>query len=183
MGDGIRNFAAGTRDYWVVDIYRPEAELRRLLEEWRPAGVITQSIPKIPAAILSSGIPTVVLTFDGSNPAVGRVDVDDVAVGAEAAKHLLETGLRNFAFFGKDEHYSGQRLAGFQASLRKAKKTSFSKINWPKVERQLIEYWHDRDDKLEQWLKALPKPVGIFATHDPMGRFLAEACRHCGFRI
>lgn len=183
VGDGIRNFGSGKRDYWVVDNYRPADELRRMLEDWRPAGIITQAIPAIPPAILNSGIPIVVLAYDGPMPKVGRVDVDDIAIGRVAADHLLETGLRNFAYFGKDEHYCAQRLVGFRARLRAAPIASFSSIKRPKVNRQLIEYWHDRDEKVEHWLKELPKPVGVFAAHDPMGRYLAEACRHCGFRI
>ena len=49
--------------------------------------------------------------------------------------------------------------------------------------RKYIEHWHEAEVELVDWLKALPKPIGIFAAHDPSGRLLAETCRSESIRI
>lgn len=105
------------------------------------------------------------------------MDVDDVAVGRTAARHLLAIGLRNFAFLGNGTPYSEQRLSGFRAALQAERADCVALTIEPSYHQQSVEYWRDADTDLREWIRALPKPVGVFAVHDPYGRILAEVCR------
>ena len=44
-------------------------------------------------------------------------------------------------------------------------------------------YWGEEKPLLVQWLKSLPKPIGIFACTDERSRDLNEACKNAGLRI
>jgi LacI family transcriptional regulator len=177
LSSGIQSYTQGARDYWLIDANRPLPELLELLAQWRPAGLITQWQPGRTEAFVAQGLPTVVTTADVSIPGVGSVDVDDVAVGRTAAQHLLAIGLRNFAFLGNGTPYSEQRLKGFREALKVERADCVALTIEPTHQQQSVEYWRDADADLREWIRALPKPVGVFAVHDPNGRILAEVCR------
>src|SRR5690606_33491994 len=42
-----------------------------------------------------------------------------------------------------------------------------------------MEHHRGRTHPLKQWLKSLPRPVAIFAAHDPLGRVICEVCEEC----
>ena len=181
---GLQPYVSVGRPYWLVDIYRPIDELKQLIDGWRPEAILTEWLPGITEQILSWGYPTVVAPADVGHTGAGCVDVDDAAVGRQVAEHFLSNGLRHFAFIGSRIHYAHQRLAGFEAALEKAGAEAPA-VSWRAFEdrRQYIEYWHESTDDLHAWLKQLPKPVGLFAAHDPQGRACAEACSRLGLRI
>lgn len=180
---GIQSYTQGRFEYWLADLHRPLPELEELLKRWGPVGVITQWDPISAPRIVELGFPTVFSTADRRFPGVGCVDVDDEEVGRRAARHLLETGVRNFGYFGNTTHYSDQRLQGFRAVLRKRRMECSTVIHPPSMRRHAIEHWNDFDPELLRWLRELPKPIGIFAVHDPLGRCLAESCHELGIRI
>ncbi|HEY5551355.1 MAG TPA: substrate-binding domain-containing protein [Opitutaceae bacterium] len=174
---GMQHYTQGTRDYWLIDANRPLDELLDVVRQWHPAGLITQWDPGRAEALVELGYPTVVTTADVTLPGIGSVDVDDVAVGTTAARHLLDIGLRYFAFLGNGTPYSKQRLDGFRTELRSAQADCSTLTLNPTRRRQSVEYWRDADADLHEWMLALPKPVGLFAVHDPYGRIVAEVCR------
>jgi LacI family transcriptional regulator len=49
--------------------------------------------------------------------------------------------------------------------------------------RHYMEIWQEPSAALCDWLQRLPKPVGIFAAHDPLGRLVCEAGREVGIPI
>jgi LacI family transcriptional regulator len=53
----------------------------------------------------------------------------------------------------------------------------------PTRRQQSVEYWRDAEADLHKWMLALPKPVGLFAVHDPSGRIAAEVCRDNGIQV
>lgn len=177
LSSGIQSYTQGARDYWLIDANRPFSELLELLEQWRPAGLITQWQAGRTEELVAKGLPTVVTTADVTIPGVGSVDVDDVAVGTNAARHFLASGLRTFAFLGNGMPYSEQRLKGFRDALRAERADCVALTVEPSRHQQSVEYWRDADSDLREWICALPKPVGVFAVHDPYGRILAEVCR------
>lgn len=181
--EGMVQFVHADRDYWLVDIYRPLEELGRILNQWRPAGIITEWLPEITPTLIHLGYPTVVATTDVHLPGVASVDVDDVALGQRVADYLVDCGLRHLAFLGKRTPYSEQRLEGFRRglALRGADCSVF--IEEAGVHRQYMEYWRGSDARLLGWVRSLPKPVGIFAAHDPLGRTLTETCRDLGLSM
>ena|GEM_PF-210377 len=95
------------------------------------------------------------------------VSVNDEQIGRMAAEHLIESGLRYFAFFGGAQYmYSVSRFAGFQRALHEF---SRGKNRAPRPATDIHTFdrcptdWRDR---IKLWLDGLPRPIGIFAAND-----------------
>lgn len=113
-----------------------------------------------------------------------HVNVDNEVVGRLAFAHFFDRGLRHFAFVGPTYGlYSTVREEAFRAATRNAgfephlyhirfrSEQEFDPRRWP-AERGLTN-----------WLRKLPKPVGLFVPWDLLGFQLSEACRQLGIQI
>jgi LacI family transcriptional regulator len=102
-----------------------------------------------------------------------RVTTDEIAVGRLAATHLLSLGLPQFAFYGTRNEYSSLlREEGFKATVAPAGLSChlFLEEDGPPSQRT-------GDQPLEQWVRELPKPVGVMASSDGRGLHLLAVCR------
>lgn len=110
------------------------------------------------------------------------VCADSYAVGRLAAEHLLECRLEHFGYYGwHDQRVSMEREEGFRMALaQRGFSVSVSPVSWP----QMYE-WTSRKHRepLIEWLKSLPKPVGIFAVDDAAAHDLAAACLEAGIPV
>jgi LacI family transcriptional regulator len=103
------------------------------------------------------------------------------ATGKMAAEHLISRGFTNFAFCGAmDQIWSIGRRKSFSRHILEAGfktylyETTFAKIHFPIPEEML---------NLTQWLKSLPKPIGLMACNDVYARCIAEACLLIGIEV
>jgi len=167
----------------IIDVHRSFAQIRALLEQSRPAGVITEWIPGTTEKILELGFPTVIADTDYIYQGAVSIDVDDIAVGATAAEYFLGAGYQNYAFVGVDRPYSRQRLDGFRDRLRRDNQSCTCYHEKEPRNRHYMEIWQEPSASLREWLQRLPKPIGIFAAHDPLGRLICEAGREAGISI
>src|SRR2546429_465600 len=88
----------------------------------------------------------------GTRP--GRGDTDDGALARAAAGHLLARGLRNFGFCGDDRfNWSRWRQEAFRRYLAGV---GFACGDGPPR----------GTGGLAEWVRALPKPAGVFACYD-----------------
>ena len=112
-----------------------------------------------------------------------RVGLDNDAMGRMAADHFLQRGVKHFAIMGyKPYRYVQEREAGYRAALRAAgHEKVFAFYTAPPSPRG--GHWALTGQELHHWLLALPKPVGVLATHDQHGLELAEVCRLVGLRV
>ncbi len=163
-------------DFRILSIHRPKKTLLRLLRQLQPQGLITEWLPDITESLLTLGIATVIADTDYTYPGVVSIDVDDRAVGRAAAERFLQFGFRSFACLGNDLPYSKQRVRGLSDAIGRGKSLSIYRYRGGKGTRY-SEYFDSADQELRQWLHALPKPVGLFAVHDPLGRFVCDICR------
>ena len=111
------------------------------------------------------------------------VDVDDLAVGREAADALSQVGFKSLACLGNGTPYSDLRIQGFEDLVRKSDLPFFAHTESGFEEMRYSESFHDQSEEMKSWLMELPKPCGIFAVHDPLGRFLSGACSQLGIRV
>jgi LacI family transcriptional regulator len=171
-------------DYRIMSIHRPINELEKLLSDLEPDGLITEWLDDKTEALLELGlnIPAVIVDTDFSYPGVVSVDVDDEAVGREAAQAFRQSGLRSFACLGNGQPYSDQRVAGFLAAIGEDAEFSEHTVTGFEDSRY-SESFVRPNPALRKWLIELPKPVGIFAVHDPLGRFLCGACQQLDLKI
>lgn len=175
-------FARQQRDFRILSIHRPVDELTNLVRALNPAGLITEWLPDVTEALLELGIATVIADTDLLYPGAASIDVDDWEVGAEAARAFAQAGYQNFACLGNDTPYSNQRIEGFQRELGASvnvavhQEAAFNTGSYS-------EDFADPGASMRTWLTSLPKPVGVFAVHDPLGRFLCGVCRQMRLQV
>ena len=180
----LMSFVRRELDYRIVSIHRPMRELEKLLRDLEPDGLITEWLSDKTEALLELdlGVPTVIVDTDFCYPGVVSVDVDDYAVGREAAQAFRQSGLKSFACLGNSQPYSDQRVEGFREAVGdEAEFASHTVTGFEDT--RYSESFIQANPALWKWLDELPKPVGIFAVHDPLGRFLCGACQQMDLKI
>ncbi len=163
----------------------PFFPLERLVN-WNGAGVIcTTEKPECLDFVAKLKIPCVSVSLHQKPPAsISTVHSDNEAIGKLAADHLLEIGLRKFAFVGHlNWLHNQERLSGFQNELRKKGvdceiiNVQFNKSKkwvWPSELQQR---------PLTEALRKLHKPVGLFAAHDEFAHDVIEKFKSLEIRI
>jgi len=178
-------FARKMQDYRVLSIHRSISELGPLLNELRPSGLITEWLPEKTEQLLELklNVPTIIVATDQTYSKTLSADVDDWAVGREAAESFSFTGFKSLACLGNGTPYSDQRIEGFHEIISKNNIPFSVHIETGFEDTRYSESFHHPSEAMESWLHKLPKPVGIFAVHDPLGRFLCSACTQLGLEI
>ncbi|MDP4679459.1 MAG: substrate-binding domain-containing protein, partial [Cyclobacteriaceae bacterium] len=107
------------------------------------------------------------------------VETDDKSIARLAAVHLSACGFKNFAFAGTGFNWSKWRRGYFEDDLKKRNFLchTFSSENYMKMN------WLEQQEKIQLWLKTLPKPIGIFAGYDLMGRQIIDSCNKLGYMV
>ncbi|MHC4912492.1 MAG: AraC family transcriptional regulator [Planctomycetota bacterium] len=150
------------------------------MKDWGVDGIIMRDTQKI-QQMLAIGLPTIVTDLRKKFSGSPIIKTDDVAIGKMAAEYFLKLGLRQFAFCGFDTMFwSRDRCEGFADSITEAGFTiQFYKRPRSRVKRlpanELI--------LMAEWLKSLPKPVGLMACNDDRGRQVIEACKIAGVHV
>ena len=120
-------------------------------------------------------LPFVDISDEPCAPFVSSVETDNAAVGRLAAEHLLERGLKHFAFCGfSGFKFSDDRRDAFMCHIQQ---TGFSCAEAVKVSS------HPLPALISAWLAALPKPVGILADPIDRGQEILAACRRGGLSV
>ncbi|MGD0388363.1 MAG: substrate-binding domain-containing protein [Tepidisphaeraceae bacterium] len=134
--------------------------------------------PEQAMAFKSLGVPCVSISFALNDPELPAVACDDKMIGGLAASHFLERQMRHFAYVGFPSRVDSQaRHAGFCERLAV---DGFSKIAFLEVPEKSNAASFKQ---LGEWIGSLPKPAGIFAINDAIGRNVIDACRACSIRV
>lgn len=151
------------------------------IEKIKPDGVIVrvskdeEAIAKIPG-----NMPCVVLgageTVNGWINIVG----DSGRIGEIAAEHLLSLGFRNFGFCGIEQAaWSHKRAAGYTRVLQSA---GYEVNCYSYCGGAEIDFARELPAMIE-WIKSLPKPIGIMTSNDDRGIQVLEACKAAGVNV
>lgn len=187
------NRIAGARRYaerrgWDIQVVerhnadRP-LDVNGIIDFWKPVGIIAEcagGIPEISRKTIGR-IPLVYLDED-PNGEKGRalyVNSDSPLVGELAAKELLLLNLPHYAFVGWREprFWSEDRRKSFQAAIRLHGKDCAVFECPPKLPDAR------RRALLGRWIKALPKPCGVFAVHDPVAEDVLQLASANGITV
>ena len=175
---GVLQFAVPHKP-WMLHIFGGNDPVTEL-KEWRPEGIMGR-LPNaaLTAGVAALGIPLVQVSGrPADSPEVPRVGPDDQAVGETAARHFLERGFSQFAYFAYDAHADGlRREAGYRKELAAAGHQSIYVYRDNGDQRNLTCEWEQSEGAVCKWVKSLPKPIAVFCVSDVRGRELAEACR------
>lgn len=133
-------------------------------EPERIEDILKISIPGICA-------PVTRRTVDG----MVNIVTDNEAVGRMGAEHLLERGFHHFAFCGLEGIYwSQKRSEAFEARIAEAGYTT-SVYQQPKS-KDIQGLWEKEEPYLAEWLRSLPKPVGLMTCNDDRGQHVIDTC-------
>ncbi len=120
-------------------------------------------------------------------PSLPYVATDNGQLVALAYTHLIEAGLEHFAMYSlppADENRWAQQRELVYTRLRRH--------DVPDVPIEAEIYrglstsaptWHHATRQLTDWLRALPKPVGVIAVTDARARHLLQACVAAGLAV
>ena len=166
---------------WLLQV-EPEGERRLLPAGWRGDGVIARlSTPKTAEALLRAGVPVVnvsSIALAGRAATIPRVSSDVAAGGALAARHFLDRGFKHFGYIGL------QKLS-YVREHREAFTKLLGEKGYPCHSLALGDHPEVADipKALLDWLRALPKPVGVLTWNNSQGRAVIHACRLAGLLV
>ena len=75
---------------------------------------------------------------------------------------------------------SDERCEGFK---KEVEGKGFGKTFFKYILQDINHFWFYEAKSLSEWLKGLPKPIGIMTCDDNQGSLLIEACRSAGIHI
>lgn len=148
------------------------------LTHWDGDGVIARIESKsIAKVIMNSKLPTVDLSAGRHIPTIPWVETDDREIAQLAANHFLERGFKHFAYCG-DDRFNWSRWRGdhFGTLLKYAGHQCHTFVSPHRQSDTQIR-------AIEDWLRQLPKPVGVFACYDIRGQQVLDACRNAGLAV
>ncbi|MHC4721915.1 MAG: XylR family transcriptional regulator, partial [Planctomycetota bacterium] len=174
-------------NFWnTYDIGLPQ------IERWQGEGIFAAGIYSKESAkkILQSRLPAITVEDELADhlPAhkknsngIATIRTDSQATGRIAAEYFLERGLRHFAFCGvPNKTWSQQRKEGFCERIQQAK---FKCHIYPEPRLKKDNVWEKERVALANWLRTLPKPVGLMACNDERACELIEAAHLAGVAI
>ena len=149
-------------------------------KNWSGDGILTYiECPTRAERLLKSGIPTVELFAFRADQTLPVVASDDFAIGKLAAEHLIERHFRSFAFTGySGSLWSERRRKGFASAVEAARLLAPSCYDVVRP-RTLVD-WETVQSELTEWMRSLPKPVGLMACSDHHAQRVLDACRRAG---
>lgn len=156
------------------------------LRDWEPDGIImgdTFYPTRVQKAreIIKLGLPTIAIANEPNIPGVVNVVAKNDRIGRMAAGHLLDRGLRNFAYCGFDDiFWSLERSESFADAIAKA---GFKTHLYKQPRSRSKQLWKTEQLVMADWLKSLPKPVGLMACNDDRGQQVIDACKLAGLNM
>ena len=195
---GSRDLLRGVLSYvnlhghWAVDLIdERNARLAHLdPTAWGYSGMIVDMRDRQRAErLLSAGCPAVVTCVPDEFLELGhpcsrlsRIECENGMIGNKAAEFFLERKFTTFAFVGDvtGADWSIKRLAAFRQRLLQS---DFRCEAYPPLPKSEQQNFSKEKNRLCGWLKALPKPVALFAANDARARQILDACLKAGLSV
>jgi LacI family transcriptional regulator len=174
---GVAEYAQRHTDWSLhLEEVGPLRAVPHWLKVWQGGGIIARiETPEIARVVQTKRAPLVNVSGRASPAGVPRVDTDNRAVCELVVDYFLQRGYRNFSFCGNPRfEWSRWRQELF------AKRLASERVFFAAFQ----VYDQAQDMKLlPAWLKALPKPIALFACNDLCGRHVLEACEQTGLAV
>lgn len=150
------------------------------LKDWAGDGMIVRIDSKQTAELVrKTKVPVVNVRVTASEYPFPYVTVNNAEIGAMAARHLLERGLRHFGIYSRPSGVNptlDERCESFQRAIIEA---GFACDTFLPNKSVKAVGWEQQQDTLAGWLRALPRPLGVMACNDEFGLHVLDACRRC----
>jgi len=163
-------------------------------DEWAPDVAVIG--PGVDAAALQKFAATtlVSVTVDRSGDGIASVCLEEERIGALALRHFRSMGFRHvstcrynaapFAVARERSFVESARAAGMNVAVGWGSAEALA-LNWaedPAVPR-IMPMESLRPSAMVEWLRALPKPCGIFTCTDGWARAVVRCTRVAGLRV
>ncbi|MFP4070160.1 MAG: substrate-binding domain-containing protein [Opitutales bacterium] len=148
----------------------------QLPDRWQGDGIITSlnNSRQLEEFVLGAGVPTVDLSIWREDIDLPRVVADNAEIGRLGARHFIEMGHRNCAWFALASNpVSRTRLKAYQETLGAA---GMECIRLDTVRPQDANY-------IRQRLLELPKPCAIYTKSDYDSAWICNLCFDAGLRV
>jgi LacI family transcriptional regulator len=142
------------------------------IENWDVDGLIVQTFSReFEKRVIKLGLPaTNVSNFCEGEMHLPSILPDDDAVAVMAADYLISLGFRQLAYcWNGSTQYGRLRLEGFR------RRASESQIQ--------VHECNAATDRLDQWILALPKPIGVLGCNDDWAHRILNVARQQGIKV
>jgi LacI family transcriptional regulator len=186
----LQGIAAYAREHrnWSVFVEEDEHQRIPTMDEWDGDGLIVNfDSQRAAKALQRINKPIVGLGggygWRGLRSSVPYIATDDASIGKLAAEHLLECGLKHFAFCGYAPTRTNGWVAGRARAFTERLASEGRRCHIFKGHHAAPEHWERLQAELIAWLRKLPIPVGIMGCYDYRARHVLEACKAAGIRV
>lgn len=182
----LEGIAAHVRTHGNWKVFHTERRVcdaaPRWIKSWHGDGIIARiESRKLLAQIHQTRLPTVDLFDTHEDPAMGSIQTDERAVARMAAEHLLERGLKHFAYCGlagiRSSELRGKYFvehlaeAGYEVHVYQNPRRGHAAFISSTEEYELL-----CEETVTAWIKSLPKPVGLMACNDVRAHQIVMVC-------
>ncbi|MEX1240763.1 MAG: DNA-binding transcriptional regulator [Cyclobacteriaceae bacterium] len=152
----------------------------RIIKAMKPNGCIIENQENI-GELVKMGIPVVQTTSINRSCSVPCIKGNYEEDGKMAFMHFMNLGFRNLGFFGVDFiNFSKFRYESFKHQADQHHVPVFAH----RLAANNKHYRYQNNFKRTiDWLRSLPKPIGILACNDDFGQTLINACSLAGVKV
>ena len=182
----LRGIATYVRAHGTWKTYQTERRLCDAapgwMRDWNGDGIIARiESQRLLKQIRRMNLPTVDLFEHGHTDGFPGVITDNRAIACLAAEHLIERGLKHFAYCGLPGIYSSEtRREHFVGYLNRAGNEVHVYENPRQPDTTIISTAEDHELRYEEtvatWVSSLPKPIGLMACNDLRAQQILMAC-------
>jgi len=151
------------------------------LTSWKPDGIIMRN-SLMTKELLKRKIPTILALHTSSHPQnLPVIKTDSFSIAKMASAHFIEKGFKSLAFCGFDDYdWSNERKVFY---CRFNSELGYNTYVYVPPKSIKSHDWDKEEQHVGEWIKTLPKPVGILACNDDRGQHILEVCKRIGFKV
>ncbi len=158
-------------------------------KKWEGEGIITRlENNNVVGLVQRLKVPVVYLRKVRSTAGMPTLLTDNFAVGQMGFEHFRERGFRHFAFCGfNGADYSNERREGFVKNVEAAGLRCHVYYDSQASGKSKTAGYENEGLKdggmVANWIKKLPKPVGVMTCNDMRGQQVLNTCRALGVAV
>ena len=186
----VRGVAAYAQQVGTWNLFVMEESTSDLpnFNAWHGDGVIACfERPRVADAVSRLDIPVVgmegIVKWNTKFDHIPHVIPDNNAIGRLGAAHLLDQGHTQLAYCGlprkRFSRWATERGMGF----RKRAEEAGVPCSMYTGRYSSAQHWYQIEPDLIEWLRSLPKPLGLMACNDPRARQVLQACQSAEFHV
>jgi LacI family transcriptional regulator len=154
------------------------------LKQWKGDGILVRiETPEMAEFMRAVDVPVINLRSEHYAPEIPFLGVNETEVAEMAAEHLIERGIKQFAFVSEPSNSMefNKRRSSF---IDKVTTLGFPVEEFA-INLSVTNYLCvlKERQRLADWLRDQPRPLGVFSMNDLVGLRVLDACRLAGLDV